>query len=73
MTHTTHNARIVGPVPFVALGGATQNIPVGPVLVEARDGGFFDVIWGFNGQNSTALPLNVIEAAQTEGSLVLLD
>ncbi len=71
--HSTHNARVVGPVPYVARGGRTQNIPVGPVLVEARVGGVFDIIWGFNGQNSIALPLDAIEAAQTEGSLVLLD
>lgn len=73
MMHTTHNARIVGPIPYVAPGGRTQNIPVGPVLLEATDGAVVDIVWGFNGQNSAALPLSAIEAAQAEGSLVLLD
>ena len=73
MTSTTHNARITEPVPFIAEGGRKQAIPVGPVLVEARDGGLFDIIWGNNGQNSIALPLEAIEAAQTKGSLVLID
>lgn len=73
MMGATYSARIVGPVPYAAKDGRKQNIPLGPVLVEAKDGGVFDIIWGINGQNSTALAVDAIEAATTAGSLVRLD
>ena len=73
MLGTTYNARIVGPVPYVAKDGRTHNIPKGAVLVEVRAGGVFDIIWGFHGQNSTSLAVDKVESAKTDGSLVLLD
>jgi hypothetical protein len=73
MMGATYSARIVGPVPYVAKDGRRQKIPLGPVLVEPKDDGVVDVIWGVNGQNSTALAVDAIEAAKTAGSLIRLD
>jgi hypothetical protein len=73
MDITTHTARIIGPVPYLASGGKISNIPVGPCLVERIDGHSVDIIWGAQGQSCAALPLGEVEAAEGQGHLVLLD
>jgi hypothetical protein len=73
MDITTHRARITGPVPYQSGSGRTQNIPIGPCLVERLGGRSIDIIWGTRGQRSVALPVEAIEAAQDHGHLVLLD
>ena len=73
MTHTTHNARVTTPLPYVSLGGRMQNIPIGPVLIESSDERSADIVWGSDGQNFVSLPIEVLETAQNDGKLVLLD
>jgi hypothetical protein len=74
MDITTHHARIVGPVTYLAAGsGRRQNIPIGPCLVECVGGQLIDIIWGARGQSCVALPVEEIQAAQDHGHLVLLD
>jgi hypothetical protein len=70
---TTRCARITGPVPYQAGTGRTQNIPIGPCLVESIGGTSIDIIWGARGQSSVALPVEEIAAAQHDGRLVFLD
>ncbi|MEP7313637.1 MAG: hypothetical protein ABI859_13710 [Pseudomonadota bacterium] len=69
----THLARITGPVSFRTHSGREQNIPIGPCLVESVGGRSMDIVWGARGQSSVALPVEVIEAAEDHGHLVLLD
>lgn len=73
MDITTHRARITGPVFYRSGTGRKQNIPIGPCLVESIGGRSIDVVWGALGQNSVALPVEEINAAQDHGHLVLLD
>jgi len=73
MPHTTHSARITGPVPYLSTGGKRANIPLGPCLVEELDDGVVDIVWGPQGQRSTLMPLQAFEAAEEGGNLVLLD
>ncbi len=73
MTHTTHSARVTRPMPYVALGGRMQNIPIGPVLIESFDERSSDIVWGADGQNFVLLPVEVLETAVNDGRLVLLD
>ena len=73
MDHTTHHARITGPVPYRAGSGRQQNIPIGPCLVERLGGQSIDIIWGARGQSSVALPIEAVKAARDQGHLVLLD
>ena len=73
MTLTTHMARITGPVAYFATSGRQLNIPLGPCLVEQRDGQRVDIVWGTKGQNSAVLPLQELESAEDSGFLVLLD
>lgn len=73
MDMTTHRARITGPVAYVSGSGRKQNIPIGPCLVEGLCGRSIDIIWGTRGQSSVALPVEEIEAARSQGRLVLLD
>lgn len=73
MAITTHAARIIGPVPYLAAGGSQHTIPLGPCLVEQVDDCSIDIIWGACGQSSAALPIATVKAAQVEGNLVLLD
>jgi hypothetical protein len=72
-TVTQHRARITGPVPYRSGSGRTQNIPIGPCLVEGLGSRSIDIIWGLRGQSSVALPVAEIEAAQDHGHLVILD
>ena len=73
MDFTTHRARIVGPVSYRSGTGRMRSIPIGPCLVEGLNGQSMDVIWGTRGQNSVAMPVEVIAAAKDHGHLVLLD
>jgi hypothetical protein len=73
MPHTTHVARITGPIPYISTGGKRANIPPGPCLVEEQDGDLVDIVWGPQGERSTVLPAQVFEAAERNGDLVLLD
>lgn len=72
MSATTHSARITGPLPYQA-EGKTHHVPLGPCLVQQVDEQLIDIIWGANGQRSTALPADVVLQAQASGNLVLLD
>jgi len=73
MEITTRRARITGPVSYRSGSGRKQNIPIGPCLVESLGGRLFDIVWGSRGQRSVALPAEVVQAAQNDGHLVLLD
>ncbi len=73
MTHTTHSARIIGPIPYAKGGGETGTIPIGPCLIEQVDGHSFDIVWGARGQSCAALRVEDIKAAADVGNLVLLD
>ncbi len=73
MAISTHSARITGPVSYQAAGGALQQIPLGPCLVELAGGSLVDIIWGHSGQRCAALPTVDVEAARHQGHLVLLD
>ena len=73
MRHATHNARVTSPMHYVALGGRTKNIPIGPVLIESFGQRSIDVVWGAEGENFVSLPIDVIETARDDGRLVLLD
>lgn len=73
MVHTTHSARIIGPVAYLSTGGKRANIPLGPCLVEELDGEVVDIVWGPSGERSTMIPLQALEAAEERGDLVLLD
>jgi hypothetical protein len=75
MAHATHSARITGPIAYVAGSGERVNIPLGPCLIEEpdEDEDTVDVFWGPAAEKSAAVPLEVIEAAEASGDLVLLD
>ena len=73
MTRTTHVARVTGSIPYISTGGKRASIPLGPCLVEEQDGDRVDIVWGPQGERSTALPAQVVEAAERNGDLVLLD
>jgi hypothetical protein len=71
--HTTHSARITGPIPYAKNGGKTSTIPLGPCLVEQVDDHSFQIVWGNRGQSSTALRVEDVKAAADVGNLMLLD
>ena len=73
MATTTHSARITGPVAYLGKTGRQENVPLGPCLVEQGDGPLVDIIWGAQGQNSAALPVEELASAEDSGHLVLLD
>ena len=73
MTLSTHSARITGPVSYMARSGRQLKIPLGPCLVEQGDGPWVDIVWGANGQNCAALPVQALESAEDSGHLILLD
>jgi hypothetical protein len=73
MPHSTHTARVIGPITFVAPNGRTHTIPVGPCLVEELNDNRVDLVWGTAGEKSAELPVTEAERAAREGRLVLLD
>ncbi len=74
MDITTCSARVTDPIPFLVEPGREQSIPVGPCLIEAVDGRpSVNIIWGARGQNCATLPIAGVQAAQSQGHLVLLD
>ena len=73
MDMTTHRARITGPITYRVSSGRELHIPRGPCLVEGLDREFTDIIWGARGQRCVALPLEMVQAAQSQGHLVLID
>lgn len=70
---TTYRARITRPISYRTDAGRAQTIPIGPCLVQSIDGRSMDIVWGARGQSSVALTVDVIEAAEDNGNLVLLD
>lgn len=73
MDITTHRACITGPVTYRSGTGCKQNIPIRSCLVEIFGGRSIDIICGARGQSSVALPIEVVDAAQNHGHLVLPD
>ena len=73
MAHTTHSARITGPVAYLGTGGTENLIPLGPCLVEQFDARLVDIFWGESGNESAALTFEALEAAEECGHLVVLD
>ncbi|HET6599644.1 MAG TPA: hypothetical protein VFG60_06740 [Burkholderiaceae bacterium] len=73
MTLATVSARIVAPIPFVALDGKADLIPAGPCLLEQLDERRVDVVWGQAGEDSAVLQLAEVETAERAGKLVVLD
>ena len=71
--HSTHSARVIDPITFVAPNGRTRTIPVGPCLIEELEGDLIDLVWGPAGEKSAVLPTTEAERAEREGRLVLLD
>ncbi len=70
---TIQAARIAGPVSYVAASGRELNLPLGPCLVERTNDALTDIVWGADGQNSTAMPSDAVQAARDRGHLILLD
>ena len=73
MAHTTHSARIAGPVHYLGEGGRDEVIPLGPCLVEQFDGSSVDIFWGDSGEETAALSFEAIQVAEDSGNLVVLD
>jgi hypothetical protein len=73
MAITVHTARITGPMCYRSDSGRTTVIPLGPCVVERMGGPLIDIVWGSRGQICAALPAEVVQAAQDQGHLVLLD
>jgi hypothetical protein len=73
MSNTTQCARVTGPISYLATSGRRAQIPLGPCILERGDGELIDIVWGHQGQSSTALPTAVVQAAQDEGHLLMLD
>lgn len=73
MAHTTHSARITGPVHYFGEGGHDDLIPLGPCLVEQIDGRSVDIVWGESGDKTAALSLEAVVAAKDKGHLIVLD
>ena len=73
MAHTTHSARITGPVHYLGTSGRESLIPLGPCLVEQLDARSVDICWGESGDKAAALTFDDLEAAKARGHLVILD
>ena len=71
--HSTHVARIIGPITFLAANGRERTIPIGPCLVEELEGDMDDIVWGPAGEKSAVLPSTEAEAAERAGNLMLPD
>lgn len=70
---STHTARVIDPIRFVAPNGRARTIPIGPCLLEELEGDLVDIVWGPAGEKSAVLPTTEAETAEREGKLVLLD
>lgn len=70
---TVHRARITAPFSYLAPDGARRAIPKGPCLVEKMEGPRVEIVWGAQGQNSTALSLDEAALAESRGQLMRLD
>lgn len=73
MKGMTRSARITGTVSYSVAGGAKCVIPLGPCLLEEVDAHLIDIVWGPDGQNSAALPVEDVKVAKETGNLMLLD
>jgi len=73
MDLTTHSARIIDPDSYRLDTNRLQNIPTGPCLVESLNGRLIDIIWGTRGQNSVALPIEMIKATHDDRHLIWLN
>ncbi len=73
MATTTHNARLMEPVPYFTAAGKQSHIPAGPCLLERIDERRVDIIWGPTGQSSAVLAVDTVKAAADAGHLLLLD
>ena len=73
MPHTTHSARVTGPVHYRGADGKEAVIPLGPCLVEQLDGRSVDIFWGESGDRTAALTFAALEAAEDYGYLIILD
>jgi hypothetical protein len=71
--HSTHTARVIGPITFIGSNGRKRTIPIGPCLLEELDGDRVDLVWGPAGDRSAVLPSVEAQRAEREGRLVLLD
>jgi hypothetical protein len=69
----THRARIVGPIAYTSSNGNAESIPLGPCLVERLDERSVAVIWGAQGQSSTAVSVQDLVEARDNGRFLLLD
>ncbi len=72
METRTLSGRITAPLAYQTGDGLTQNIPIGPCLIEGFGGRSIDIIWGEQGQRCAALPLAHAKAAHENGHLVLV-
>lgn len=73
MAHTTHSGRITGPVHYFGVEGREAVIPLGPCLVEQLNGRSVDIVWGESGDETAALSVEALEAAEDNGHLIVLD
>ena len=73
MSTITHTARVTGPVRYVTPEGKTDVLPLGPCLIEQVDPQHADIVWGQSGEECAAVPMKVVETAEINGDLVLLD
>jgi hypothetical protein len=73
MAFTTHSGRITGPLHYLGAGGDEAQIPLGPCLVTKLDGRSVDIVWGESGDKMAALSFELLEAAEDNGHLVILD
>ena len=72
MSHETHNARVIVPIPCHGAAGAEQ-VPAGPCMMEGVDAHMVELIWGATGQESAQIPIADLRSAVERGDLVLLD
>jgi hypothetical protein len=73
MTFTTHNARLIKPLPYQTVDGTSGEVPNGACLMEQAGEATVDIIWGSSGEHSVQLSVEAVKAAADSGSLVLLD
>ena len=72
MPRNLHHARIAGSIQYQA-GGASQEMPRGPCLLERIDDRHVDFIWGGSGEHSATVLIADARRAADQGDLVLLE